>query len=184
MRRKFVAALITSAAIACCSPANAVTVNYTMTFTPTAGAPTGGTGLLVINETLPLNTFTENFAGDIVSFVATVDGLTFNFVPANFTADIGMNQQFFSLTGSSSPAVLGPGGLMETLVLGGGPGPFSTYNITNPGGPNLQDGHFFISAGVIATPLPAALPLFAGGLGVMGLLVSRRKRKSAATAAA
>ena len=30
-----------------------------------------------------------------------------------------------------------------------------------------------------ATPLPAALPLFAGGLGVMGLLARRRKRKAA-----
>ena len=33
-------------------------------------------------------------------------------------------------------------------------------------------------------PLPAALPLFAGGLGVLGLLSWRRKRKSAALAAA
>ncbi len=30
-----------------------------------------------------------------------------------------------------------------------------------------------------ATPLPATLPLFATGLGVMGLLGWRRKRKSA-----
>jgi hypothetical protein len=34
-----------------------------------------------------------------------------------------------------------------------------------------------------ATPLPAALPLFAGGLGVIGLLARRRKRKAAAIAA-
>ena len=31
---------------------------------------------------------------------------------------------------------------------------------------------------VTATPLPAALPLFAGGLGVIGLLTRRRKRKA------
>ena len=36
---------------------------------------------------------------------------------------------------------------------------------------------------VSATPLPAALPLFAGGLGVMGLLGRRRKRKAQALAA-
>ena len=34
-----------------------------------------------------------------------------------------------------------------------------------------------------AEPIPAALPLFAGGLGVIGLLARRRKRKGAATAA-
>jgi hypothetical protein len=37
---------------------------------------------------------------------------------------------------------------------------------------------------VSATPLPAAFPLFAGGLGVMGLLTRRRKRKVSALAAA
>lgn len=36
-------------------------------------------------------------------------------------------------------------------------------------------------AGVTPVPLPAALPLFAGGLGLMGLLGWRRKRSAAAT---
>lgn len=34
---------------------------------------------------------------------------------------------------------------------------------------------------VTATPLPAALPLFAGGLGLMGLFARYRKRKVAAS---
>jgi hypothetical protein len=38
--------------------------------------------------------------------------------------------------------------------------------------------------GVIVTPLPAALPLFATGLGALGLLGWRRKRKNAAALAA
>jgi hypothetical protein len=37
---------------------------------------------------------------------------------------------------------------------------------------------------LMATPLPAALPLFATGLGVIGLLALRRKRKGAAALAA
>jgi outer membrane lipase/esterase len=43
------------------------------------------------------------------------------------------------------------------------------------------EGQLFIN--VVTTPLPAALPLFATGLGVLGLLGWRRKRKAAATAA-
>lgn len=34
--------------------------------------------------------------------------------------------------------------------------------------------------GVSATPLPAALPMFAGGLGLVGFLARRKKRKTAA----
>jgi len=37
---------------------------------------------------------------------------------------------------------------------------------------------------VTTTPLPAALPLFAGGLGALGLLGWRRKRKNGAPLAA
>jgi hypothetical protein len=41
----------------------------------------------------------------------------------------------------------------------------------------------FATPAVSATPLPAALPLFAGGLGALGLLGWCRKRKTAALAA-
>jgi hypothetical protein len=34
------------------------------------------------------------------------------------------------------------------------------------------------------TPIPTALPLFAGGLGVIGLIAGRRKRRAAVTATA
>ena len=40
-----------------------------------------------------------------------------------------------------------------------------------------------LTAEVAATPLPAALPLFAGGLGALGLLGWRGKRKAAALVA-
>ena len=41
----------------------------------------------------------------------------------------------------------------------------------------------FADVSTSLTPLPAALPLFAGGLGVMGLLARRRKRKFSAVTA-
>jgi hypothetical protein len=55
--------------------------------------------------------------------------------------------------------------------------------------PNAQDFSLNFSAGipngaVSATPLPAALPLFASGLGALGVLGWRRKRKVAAAIAA
>ena len=46
-----------------------------------------------------------------------------------------------------------------------------------------SDVTFSAAYAVSATPLPAALPLFASGLGAMGLLGWRRKRKAAALAA-
>ena len=48
----------------------------------------------------------------------------------------------------------------------------------------LTAGDFTGSAQIAATPLPAALPLFATGLGAIGLLGWRRKRKAAAAIAA
>jgi hypothetical protein len=52
-----------------------------------------------------------------------------------------------------------------------------------PGIPHVQSGGDFGNlAYVTATPLPAALPLFATGLGGLGLLGWRRKRKAQAVA--
>ena len=54
------------------------------------------------------------------------------------------------------------------------------YNIDVTGG---GIGITLVRAGDIgSTPLPAALPLFAGGLGLIGLLARHRKRKAAAVA--
>jgi hypothetical protein len=48
----------------------------------------------------------------------------------------------------------------------------------------LSFGDLYIFAGgpiMAATPLPAALPLFAGGLGVLGFLARRRKKKASSS---
>jgi hypothetical protein len=50
-------------------------------------------------------------------------------------------------------------------------------------GPNAYDvgiDNVVFSANLTATPLPAALPLFAGGLGILGLVGARRKRRQQA----
>jgi hypothetical protein len=56
-----------------------------------------------------------------------------------------------------------------------------TYSITGFQTIGIPGAAAFI---VSETPLPAALPLFASGLGAMGLLGWRRKRKNAAAATA
>ena len=56
----------------------------------------------------------------------------------------------------------------------------SITNIDNVHGPVLSD--ITVTDTGAAVPLPAALPLFVGGLGVLGVLGWRRKRKAAAAA--
>jgi hypothetical protein len=62
-------------------------------------------------------------------------------------------------------------------------GPTSAY-LKGPGGIVQSDVFLGLAGGdQVATPLPAALPLFATGLGGLSLLGWRRKRKTAAIAA-
>jgi hypothetical protein len=55
-----------------------------------------------------------------------------------------------------------------------------TLSVTGPNGYGVED----ITTAVAATPLPAALPMFAAGLGMFGLVAARRKRKADVTTAA
>jgi hypothetical protein len=59
-------------------------------------------------------------------------------------------------------------------------GPTTLVSASNSGAPGTWSAS---NSAASATPLPAALPLFAGGLGALGLLGWRRKRKAAALAA-
>ena len=59
-------------------------------------------------------------------------------------------------------------------------GTFDFFQIVN-GGTSNSDGQI-ASISINQVPLPAALPLFVAGLGLLGLLGLRRKRKATATA--
>ena len=89
--------------------------------------------------------------------VLTVDGPG----PYPFPGSGAYEEFFFSFVGTGS----------DTLAIQGN---------TNPGEWSVDD-ISVTAAAVGATPLPATLPLFATGLGAMGLLGWRRKRKSAST---
>jgi hypothetical protein len=65
----------------------------------------------------------------------------------------------------------------------------ATTGVIEIGMPSVADIDLEVSGNVLlgsvpvsATPLPAALPLFAGGLGMIGLFSRRRKRKNAIVA--
>ena len=62
--------------------------------------------------------------------------------------------------------------------------PGSPYNIQYSDGNSTYQNETFTLTLVTATPLPAALPLFASGLSALGLFGWRRKRKNAAAIAA
>lgn len=74
-----------------------------------------------------------------------------------------------------------------TNELSNSPNPNGIIEIGTPGNADIDvnvTGNVLLgSTAVTATPLPAALPLFAGGLGMIGLFSRRRKQKKAAFAA-
>jgi hypothetical protein len=128
----------------------------------------------------------------------TVQTITFLFSPNNYsstgsrTPDLYLVVSYASFS-TSLPDVL----LYDSLPLPGcnyaaGCGSdganFSYENYCYPcvdGNPLLETDVRTVTAGELdPTPLPAALPLFATGLGALGLFGWRRKRKNAAALAA
>jgi hypothetical protein len=85
-------------------------------------------------------------------------------------------------------------GPTDTLYIGAGPSLtfagwtvslLGNFALSSGGGPVTVDLMAqFVDPPTRATPLPAALPLFASGLGALGVFSWRRKRKGAAVAAA
>lgn len=76
------------------------------------------------------------------------------------------------VVGSASPTIDIP------TIFSGLSGPFELIYVEANGLPAVLD--LDITSSVANTPLPATLPLFAGGLGVFGFLARRKKQKAAA----
>jgi len=108
-----------------------------------------------------------------VSVTATINQTqTYTFdITGHSRSDMGWTQETFSFLAGSSSVTLS---FASTVTSNGTSNPIPAF------GPALDDVSISERVGAPAeTPLPAALPLFASGLGAMGLFGWRRRRKSA-----
>ena len=109
-------------------------------------------------------------------------GLSFN--PGNLFDDNFVGQDFFTAPTGFSASFMdtnGPGlGALDTTLA------LSVWGFTLNSGTIFSKENWFVdiqtsaNGQVSPVPLPAALPLFAGGLGLMGLMGWRKKRTAAA----
>jgi hypothetical protein len=147
--------------------AQASTVTYNLALTPQSGSTLSGTGTLTFTDgpVSPSGLFNVVLA-DITTLSISIGGFTFNLVghtsALQFTDGILSDITASTAIGAASLAVNSTTAVYFDNLATGGVG--STDTITAQ----------------LATPLPAALPLFATGLGAMGLLGWRRKRKALA----
>jgi hypothetical protein len=196
---------VACAILGAASPASAVAISTTFNFVPTttltsntgnvttaatitSGAPdlvtsivTDNTGLVTLSTVIGLatptpvtlnSTFTKTFTTALGTFV---ENLTVSSVTT------GLQSLGIAASGTITETVLLSGSLLASAPV------FYSASYTQNGGPGAQiNGSFNDSttAPIGGTPLPAALPLFASGLGALGLLRWRKKRKNAAAIAA
>src|SRR5215467_14443439 len=181
---KIAGALAIGAAVFCCSPANAITVTtYNLVLTPTAQSPSqlSGSGLLVINSAVGPNV-TFNFSDNpqlVATLNVTIGGLTFNLLNAwnNVRFQLGVLNNV-----TAGPILNG----VASFTINGTGSQFFNPNTGDFAFDTLSVGSISVTGGGDAngaTPLPAALPLFASGAGVLGFLGWRRKKKEQPLAA-
>jgi hypothetical protein len=167
---------------------SAAKLTATQTFGTISGATTitGQSGLNVINVANINNApLTLNGPAN-ATFVFNVSGTMQENQAMTLLGGVTASDILFNFLGTSGNVLSTSGGdrLFGTfLATNGGGFQFSNLNLTgeliNTAG-NVQLVSGSQVTGVSATPLPAALPLYATGLGALALLRWRRKRKAAA----
>jgi hypothetical protein len=159
------------------------TVTTNLTGTPPANmvgtAPLSGTG----SGTLGAFSITAN--GTLTVFGP--DYITLSVTNGTFTDTFSDGTLFGTDTATGTTNGINTNSVVS-FIFTGGTGAFagdtgtetSTESIVNATGADSAS----FTGTLTTTPLPAALPLFAGGLGALGLFGWRRKRKNAAALAA
>jgi hypothetical protein len=175
--RQTIVALLSALGVGISAPASAATYNFSFTETSDliGGNFGSGSGTFTTSDTAVQYLGQTTF--EITSITGTVDG-------SAIVAPIGANG--YGAYYTTGPSSLDGAGANFKTASGTSVSFFfqenlDSYriNLTSP----FEDG--LVSATftpVSTTPLPAALPLFAGGLGMVGLLSRRRRRKALAVA--
>jgi hypothetical protein len=159
---------------------NARAATYTLTLTDSSAPTFSGTGTLIVSGTPGTGQYCLSGTctpGDVLtSLTFTVDGFSFSSadagasgVSATFTAGVLTALGFNETVNGNDQLHMPAGGNLEYS--------FQEYN-----GPEYYTTGTVTDVFAATTPLPAALPLFAGGLGAFGLFGWRRKRKAQAAA--
>jgi len=209
MKLKLFGALLGAIMLMAAAPAGATTVTGTSTVNDLGpivpgvvnfGAGAGGTNVAAFGNGKTffdyIFSFTLNGASQVTFTTGATANGNFNFtdyhaaVFDNSPAGSSLtdaNPAPISLTNTTGLLTLGNtnGGTLGTLTLTAGTYYLRLFGLL-PG--NINSGHALSgisgSLTVAATPIPAALPLFATALGLMGFFGWRRKSTSAAVAAA
>ena len=134
---------------------------------------TSATGMFTYNATTHIAT------PDITSVTGTIIGATYT---TPITAALAADTQFVFISAGNKLLLEAPNPLSETSassIFGDESGPLALCPGTQC--PGFRDVNLSDKPTIDPTPLPAAFPLFATGLGALGLLGWRRKRKAQAT---
>ena len=164
---------------------SSVTVGSGVTLT---GTSNGLSEPINVNEPSYANT-TNNFLTDSISngppYTLTITFPSTTAFGLDFgTSDSGVTVSYALSNGDSVPTTVTAQDFFTGLEFIGfaSTDPFDSITISFSDGSGWGVEDVVTATAVSATPLPAALPMFAGGLGMVGFLARRKKQKALAAA--
>ena len=159
------AAGLAAAALSFHDSAHAAAITYTLSITETSGGTPFG----------PDDVSSLSFAGGAGTFTQRINSLSPILISFGESGTSLFQIDFEAFDQASAPPLdLGTYAfnnvLIGSIVISGSDEPIETVDFD------------YVTESFTATPLPATLPLFAGGLGVVGFLTKRRKSAKQALA--